>query len=490
MAICPRCNHENRDDGKFCASCGFPLMQENSDTIFVNNQAAPVVENAPAAEQPVAAPVMENAPINEQPQAEGFVQNEPQPVMFGVDPYATYAQPPKKKALIICAIASLVVILGVVITGFLTDWFGLLSPLHGLIKAFKNTFEAENLTMNISVEQGDNEADLGLRYDIDIEKEELVVIGTMDDNDNILLYKGDAYNYASDDSYAHIQEQAFDEDEFFEKYKEAKEEQEDIDWEELFEDANLDDYVNGDEFEAFLTELYKEKLCDDEWLAEYLGFKEEDDVYTFKPDLADLSEEIADICDDSNAFTRDAKKAIRNALEADELLDLLEDIDIQLSIKVDGGYISAIDFNLETPDEQEIIITIEFANVGETIISEQEIKEFKNKTQNIIDDHTCNECGEVVFYGEHGDCKECGEHGDIDYDGMCWDCYYYSSDYAGYGYCNRCQDYGATYYSYYDHKLCDYCKDYYNYNSISYGYCFHCGDYGKLYGDDSCYSCW
>lgn len=454
MNICPKCNKENVEGCAFCGFCGSPMEQKQ-----------------------VTAPIVESTLL-------------------------TVKKSKKNKIIGFSVVFSILIIIGVILAGYFTNWFGMLSPLHGLIKATEKTVTAKNLTATITVDGDDGDDDElegDFRYSMDHEARDILFLFEGEEGDKNetkrLLYKGDLYEYDEyeDGCYAYVEEDFVNEKKFFKKYDKIYGEKKQIDWDEAVETLELDDYVDSDEVEEFLKEFYNEKLRNKEWLEKYAGFEKKGNTYIFKPDTADLLEEISDICSDSDAFERKAKKAIKKALND----DFLEDVDLEIKITLKGKYISEIDIVCEY-EKEEIEINVKFSDINKTKISEDEIKKLKNDIEDTIEEYTCDECGETTFFedGMHGDCPECGEHGYIGYgDGVCWDCdyyddYYYDTDYAGYGYCNRCADYDETYYSYYDHTLCEYCYDDYYYDSLNYGYCNDCCDYAKLYDDHLCYWCY
>lgn len=472
MNICPICGKENRENSKFCFSCGASLTQNDNNNIIVEN----VNEPHPT----------ENALTNEQPLNSEFTEATTQPVMDNLTDFISEEPPKKKKkSIIITAIISVFVIVGVVIAGFLTDWFGLISPLDKLSQAFINTFSAKNFTVEMSVQTLGNSIGMDLKYVINPETKKLIILGETEQSgavSNILIYKGDGYTYSKqgDTTYAEITKNIINEEEIFEKYNELQDDPEEVDWEDLIEELKIEKYINGDKFEALLNDFYNNKFSNEEWIKSYLGFKEDGNTYIFSPDLKKLVDEIANTCYDSDAFSNEVKESMREVLKNEQLATILDQIDIKLTITLDDGYVSEMKLTLNVPNTPAIILSYKFKDINKTEIGEKEIEDFKATVQKIIDDNTCQQCGEQTFFEIHGECPECGKHSDISFgDGVCWECNMDSSS-DGYGYCNNCGEYANTYSTFNFHLFCEDCNDNFPYKELENGYCSTCGKYSEL----------
>jgi|GEM_PF-1043274 len=469
MKICPICNHQNEDSAKFCDGCGSPLTEQSAQAPAPNaaDPAFTEIPSAPASEAPA-----------EKPKKKNFLSKRLFLILGGA-----------------LSVAGIVVLIGA-----LTNWFGLVSPLQGLFKAFAKTAEAESLTISVKAKMGDEKAKGSFRYVMDPDEETLAFLGGMEEdgrNQKIALYKGDLIRITTSDNmdfdsynYANIQENALDEDDFFEKLEDLKEEAEDPDWEEYVENAGLEDYIDADEIEAFFEDFYKDKLCDSEWLEEYLGFEKDGNTYAFEPDPDDLAEEMLEVLIDSDVLSRDARDSLKDLRDDIEDVDL-DNVKVRIAFTVKRGYISEIEFHLKVKGGETLSIEIEITDPNNTEISSSELKKVKKAAEQIIEQNTCKECG---HYGleNHGDCSECGAHGYIGYDGkVCWDCYNKPDySYAGRGYCCDCGYYRETYYSYYKYRMCESCIEDNYYYSSNKGYCFECGDYEYLYSSGKCYDCY
>lgn len=422
-------------------------------------------------------------------------------------------KPKKKRAWLLPVVLSAAVLAAVAVVGWLTNWFGLVSPLHGLSKAVARTAAADSYTLRI-VQEIENENYTNtqkrtVRQVIDEDEEEVTTYSKMeyevhygnekDTYDRVytvtnLITNDTEYGYCEyDDSeeYAYTNEL----EDYSKKILDQRKSIEDIDWEEFIEQLGWESVLDADEMEDFIEDLYKECLSDKRWLEKKMGFSRKGNTYTFKPDAAVLFEEIIDIVNESDAFQRAAQKEIEEKLT--DLLEDLEDndadLDVELSFTVKGRYLSAIHMLVKGEidgEEGRMEMDITLSDVGKTEISKDEIRRQKNRVNDWIDEHYCDECDASLANAEvHGDCPYCGGHGDLNYsvDGedCCYDCYIESLD--------RCELCGAedSYYSYggYD-KLCYSCYYAYRYD---YGICEFCNDFEKMYdyyGYELCWDCY
>lgn len=406
MSICPNCNNENRDSSSFCFFCGAALPQENNSAVANGPAVTDGAEPKTTADSEIMQP---------------FVDEN---IYFLPDENS------RRKKIIITALVSIFIISAIFVTGRLTNWFGLGSPLYDLSKALNKTFSSQNFNMKITMESNGMTSTMNYRYVLDQDEKEFIIMGTTEQSGigaNVLLYNGTSYAYASygEQSYGTIQENAFDEDQFFKQYEELlKNEDDEIDYEELIKEAGLKEYVNADQLEDFIDNLQSDKLHSKEWLEDYMGFTEEDDVYIFSPNLGKLVEEIRKTCDASNAFTKKGKNYINDALKNPTLLTSIEQIKVKLAFTIDDNYISEIKMYISVAGGEQVIITIEFDDINETEITDGEIRTFIDKTKEYVAKSTCAVCGENTMGSLHGDCSECGEHGNLVDDSICFACYY------------------------------------------------------------------
>ncbi len=353
---------------------------------------------------------------------------------------------PKKWLWILIAVLAA---LGVVATiGFLTNWFGLVSPLHKLGKAVMKTAQADSATIEYSIKYtNDGETDkTKATAKLVLDKDKKKVTCLMEDENSTTLYvSGDEYYYREpnedwdedDRGYAAIYEGDGNDKDFFDNYNDIVKDGK-IDWAELVKKAELGEFINESKIDDFVETVYKECLSDKKWLKDNLGFELDGKTYVFKPDIEELGESIIDLCKDSKAFKKDAKKGIKNAMES--MIESAEDNDVRItiSITVKKGYVSEINVMVKGEDDQKIEYTLSITNVNKTDIPSKEISSIKNKVRDWIEENACDKCGEdrgdYEFDGEmlcfdcYYTCESCGGHNWSDYerDGkrLCYDCYY------------------------------------------------------------------
>lgn len=449
---------------KMCSSCGMELPEGAS---FCGRCGGSAVEVADAAPVAVAA---EEIPVKK--------------------------KAPKKWLLILIAVLAA---LGVVATiGFLTNWFGLVSPLHGLGKAFMKTAQAENATIQFSVKRTDDDGDTykeKATYKLVLNEDKNKVTYLQESEGRTVLYDGgDRYYYyepeGDDRGYASIYEGEGNDKDFFDNYNDIVKDGK-IDWTELVKKAELGEYINESKIDDFVETVYKECLSDKEWLQDNLGFEKDGKTYVFNLEIDELGESIIDLCDDSKAFKKDAKQGIEDAIES--LVEEAEDygVSVKVSITVKKGYISNINVAAKNEDGYKMEYDLSITNVNKTEITSKEISRVKNNVRDWIEENACDRCGEDIGDYEHNGemlcwecyytCESCGGDNWSDYerDGMrvCYDCRYV---------CEECNDPCGNTYSLNGLDVCEDC--YYT--------CDNCGEVsdwslntfnGKRWCDD-CYN--
>ena len=496
MKECTVCSAKWDDNVAFCGNCGGALEAvDNADTnVYEDDKtvAAGYGETPAFIPTPIETTPVENtaqdtavqtsnpyAPVNDDNTvASSTVENSYMPENSAIPqaddtsyfPEGFDGNKPEKKGikkpLIISLVAALVVI-GVVVTGFLTNWFGLGAPLNGLFKAAENMTEIESAKIKISgvssIGDKKDNVKMDLKFNMDKDEETLSVISNGYNDDKMCLYDDVVYMINSSGRASKIDA---DTGELFDAIKEAEEEE--LDWDELVEQADLEDYVDADEIDEFLKTLYEDYFSDKGWLEEYLGFEKDGDDYIFEPDIKKLGKEIINICDDSDVFTKKGKENIKEGIN--EFIEQAQDAKIKakLTITVDSGYITAVVLDVTGENDGEkasVKFTVDITDINDTEISESEAKKIKNEVEQIIADHECTECGEWVYDDEkdaHGDCYDCGEH------------FSYLNEYSGHYYCDDCYDDQSS-------------STMYGTNS---GYCWDCGDYASRRYDYLCFDCY
>lgn len=443
MKKCTICGKELPDELSFCTDCGSPLTVSSE----------PVAEEIPVQEE--VTEFTTDLPVQEYSYAEPVSEKKSN----------------KKKLIIILSAATGLIAL-VLIIGALTNWFGTVSPLMDIYDAAIETISADSITAEIEIKRGSETERSKIKLVLDKDEEEVIYYLESDGKEQLYA---DGRAYSLYDDYAYISDNNdYDADkEFFDIYNPLIGEGEDFDLEETFEDLGLDEYIDYEDAEDFLESFYFDNLCDEDWLEEYLGFEEDDGVYTFSPDIADLTKELCDILIDSDILPRDLEKELKSV--KNEALDELDvnEYKFTLSITVEGGEITDIEADMKE-GESTYSFNISFTDIDDTEISEEEIEEFTEDVEDFIEENTCSQCGETLWYVEnreqHGDCDDCGSHQSslkqYDTGWYCDDCYddlYYGSYYDDYGYCDRCGDYARLYDYSYSRSYCWDCYYYYYY---------------------------
>lgn len=395
MKRCVQCGAERPDGDKICTFCGTPL---------------PVVEEG------VTPPVEAETPSE--------VSADPKP-----------KKKKKKKGLLIGLLVLLVLLIGTAVAGWLTNWFGLVTPLSGLLKAAKKTAEAGSFTVEISLKEkgdwGSSKHSAEGRAIVDWEKKELTAFGEVN-GDEYLLVDDDFYSL--DGAYSYKSTMPVNE-----AGKESEElvdiQKGEIDWEGIFDRLGLDEQLNAKNMNAFIKKTYTDYLCDDEWLEENLGFEKDGGVYTFRPDVERVAESIVDMASETDVFKKDAQNQVEDFLD-DVNFNVIQDFEV--SFTVEGGYITNVKVVLEIDDEL-LTAEITLTEIGKTTISQEEIDDFIDEVEDFIEDDTCSECGyrmwgrDECYRCNYETCEYCykdihtggGEstYGYEHYDPLCYDCY-------------------------------------------------------------------
>ena len=326
---------------------------------------------------------------------------------------------PRRKAWI--AILAVVLVIAIVVGGFCTNWLGLFSPLNGLMKAAERTLRADSITVTY-VEKYNSESSYR-------ESEYEMYIALNEDERTVMAYVEDHYSYTDkgdtgeDDSYRRTHVTAIEGDREYRyttnedsevtsayisecHYKDFfKARQEDLDWEEIIEQYGLERYVDADEMDNFVKEVYKKYLDNQQWLEDTLGYSREGNTYTFSIDIEKLCESMIEAVEESYAFsdwfTQNTKQDIEQFLH--EMNQEKIDPEIEISITVGGRYLSNIlveirDMNgIGTKEEYEITIS----DVNATVVEDKDIRRAKSKVNGYLDEKDI----------EYGHCEDCWDFG-------------------------------------------------------------------------------
>lgn len=407
MKTCPKCNRELPDTQAFCELCGTAVEAE---------------------------------PTPEQPQ-----------------------KPKRKKWLIpvVAAVAAVAVLVGVLIGGMLTCWYGIGGPAATLALAAKNTLLANNLSLDLEVEGlflGQNiQAEGNARWKLNHKQEELTLIAGLQSAVNDGLEEGSAYKLMiadeklyllsySGESVTAVETLDYDTDVLWDLLDDE------IDWEERIEGTVLETYLDAERMDAFAKAL-AEKFTDRKWLKNTLGYKKTGRVHRFDFALSDLLEELLDLADQEELLKN---KLVLNALEN---LDLPA-TNVVLEYTVEGGRLGEFRLQFGKPSEEAAFrLSMEFSKAGADKIKEKEIDEIRKQAKKQPDkqpdkQRVCPSCGEALtgdfcYYcaddgsGEEGgseletsfgSCASCGTYTEMWWYGdkrLCVDCYYQASHGSG-----------------------------------------------------------
>ena len=366
-------------------------------------------------------------------------------------------QPKKSKKLPIllslCAVVAAAVT--VVVIGWLTNWFGTVSPLQGIIDAVSETLSAKNLTLHFEINEGtETHPDRysgDARIVLNKDERQLSFHAELQDDNYFsieVLHDSTIYHYTERGEEKYGYYESFDDD-AFELVFDALEtlESDDMDWDDIFETVGLndyDDYIHTDRISAFLEAFYKNCLCDGDWLEEFLGFTKTSDTYSFSVDVKKLGKELINIIVDSEVLTDDGKKLVKELKKELNSVDL----DVEFSVTLNGDYLSTANVNLEY-EGYRFSLFGQVSAVNKTFITDTEMDALAQKIDDLKE--RCKGCNDLVIPYQ---------------DGYCSDCYYRLFDY-----CDNCAGYKVIHSN-------GYCEDCYN---DLYGYCDYCGDYDRLY---------
>lgn len=390
MRKCTVCNHEWPDAVLFCGVCG-GSTEEVPTPAYVAPEGAAFV------------PVEEETPI-------------------------------KKKSLKGLWLALVAVVLcGALVTGFITNWFGLFSPWSKVGRAALRVFKADSATIAFRMEQHDD-GDDGETIDgtlyvvLDEDAEEIT--GYMELNNGgsqVVAIDGDRgyeYTTSEDNVVTSAEINEVDSEEFFDmrdEFLDALKER-DTDWEDVIDDLGWEDYLDEDEMDKFVRQLNRKYFGNTRWLKKNMGYSRKGNTISFDIDPEKFLEALLDIVDDSDAFTRQGKREIGDALE--EALDALDeqeaDVSIKISFTVKGLYLSNVHMELSGEvdgEEGHIEVDADISDVNKTEVTRDEIRDVRSIVDRWLE-------AEGIIYDE---CEECSDFGEVQYyqgEYLCDSCYY------------------------------------------------------------------
>ena len=317
--------------------------------------------------------------------------------------------------ILVAASLSVAIVVGTVVTGFLTNWFGLsLGPMGKLLIAAKNTISADSFILEID----DGYDKTEYRYSRVGNKTAILyddgwMEGLIYDDKEYYIYEDEGYMNAGSSELSEEYNIVFD-------TLDDIEEGEEIDWDEIIEAFYLDDIVDDKHMDEFIDTLLKEKLRDKKWLEEYLGFEKDGNNFSFKFKAYETYKELIDIADAADILKED--KA-----DLEETAEDIENITVEAEVIVEKSKLSEIEVVLaDKKYDYEMTYSVEFSDYGKSEISKDEIEDFIDEVEKIEEEytiaHTCDNCGGGKYYGV---CDRC--------------------DYVGYRYCYDCRSYSHVY---------------------------------------------
>lgn len=475
MKTCPSCGAILDDNIKFCGTCGTPVQDVPSVDDFDKTVAAEGIYNqnsfeidstatdAPAYTAPV---VSETATYI--PQGDAVKTKKPKK-----------PRKPMKKGARIAILVSVCVVAIALLVGFLTNWFGLTAPVPKIIRAAAKTINADSFTLKVTTKytyksDGEIKDDTyKTEYKIVVDEDDENITAVMENEyEKSLTYKGKIYEYDKEGDWADIYNADYDSFfEFRDKLGNGKK----IDYEGVIKDLDLSDYVDSDEVEAFVKDAMREFFNNRKWMKNTMGYKKQGKEMTFSPDLEKMCEDFAEFIDDSDVIKDDDDRdaVVEELEEAAETADE-EAPDVDISVTLKRGYLETIEIKVRYDEERTQTFKFEFSDINKTEISDNEIKRIKNKTEELIEENKCVECGGFAsggFYEDDGTKTPFEIAGER----YCYDCYDVAVG------CDNCDTWDNSYY--YDGKqLCYDCyQDAKNGYSDDYGYCDWCDTYDELY---------
>ncbi len=278
----------------------------------------------------------------------------------------------KRKRIILPIIAGVVALAFII--GLWTNWFGLYGPGTKIITAVGRTLESETFTVEMTV---DNNT-IVYQVCLDFDREELTVAG-FNQKDALVLAIYDGYLILDLGNY-----QAFDISKSIENFFECYDSAWDLDLEEfLLElDESLFDEINEmvylDEMEKSLTSLFF-KINNNAWLKENAGYSQARvdgmTVYTFEPDVYDLSQKVMEEFEDD----------FRHEDDYDALMDqlrthrrTLRQVSLSVSFGVKRGRLVHMECNADGPEFSHSIVA-DITDIGSTHIDKDQLNDILNE---------------------------------------------------------------------------------------------------------------
>lgn len=388
--FCKKCGLKQEANSKFCSACGtkMDVVDGTAATAVkpenVDSQVTPLVEENSVG-QAAPAPQVNNAREQE---AIRQVWSHEDSLNSGSE-----SKKVKKNGILGLAVVGVVVAIIIFIGIFVIKPMVSNGVMTDILLSANNTLEAGNAKFTLTTREktsSDGDVDLdeytveGL-VDINYKKETLFV-DAIEDEDRLVLYDGTLYTLD-----AKSNELWWDEDMsstvrmFFKNYDEYKEylkDFADIDWEELFDELGVEDYVDVDKFEKaynkFLKNLndekYIAKLCNDFTIEKSSKGK----TYVFDISISKLVKEVykafEPAFEDLNIYGMDFEDildaAVNEIAEADSFV---------VKITTKSKKLVGFEFHMDYEDsywseEIELDLTLDLKDVGKTSFDEKKFK--------------------------------------------------------------------------------------------------------------------
>lgn len=294
----------------------------------------------------------------------------------------------RKKGLFIALGVTVALLVGAVVAGVLTNGFGWVTPLLGLVKATKKTVESESMTVTVSLKrevvwgsEGYTADGRFLRTD-----EGPTLLGTLEGKPMALT--GEKV-YWLNGGQSYIADLPNTDDSA-------------VNWEGVLRLFGLENDVDTEKLKDFALDVYRQYLCDDVWLAEKLGFEQNETVYRFRPKAEEAVTSLFDMAVQHELFSRDLQTQIEEKLDAVSW-ELVEQP--CLTFTVEDGWLRRMELTA-TVERNALTLTVSFDDLGTTTIGDAELGAVATAVEAAIEQDTCPTCGTRLWGSETcGACK-------------------------------------------------------------------------------------
>lgn len=282
-----------------------------------------------------------------------------------------------KIALSIIAVLLVVVLL----TGWLTNWFGFYGPGAKILNAAKHTLQEGNFTVTVAI---DGTQRLNCQVNIDWDRKDLTLLMTKPDGDFLCAIK-DNYlitqkiSFGKNPAYT-----AYDITDFLNiLFRDSSDEDKSTDWKfilntlspGLYDDLNKD--IDFDNLEESLRKLLR-KTNSNHWLKKNAGFSQSKengaDIYSFEPNTYKLASATLS-CFEEAFRNSSAFEAWQKNLDASK--DKLQALDYRVDLKVKDDLLTGIDICIN----QQKTIGILFHRFDSTTIDTARLDSMLNQAE-------------------------------------------------------------------------------------------------------------